>query len=41
MAAIAEISTLREWDEEWRTVEDDLLKFKVSEVRDPRHLNSA
>ncbi|XP_031549642.1 transmembrane protein 120A-like [Actinia tenebrosa] len=31
MAAIAEISTLQEWDEEWRTVEDDLLKFKTGQ----------
>ncbi|XP_032234000.1 transmembrane protein 120B-A isoform X2 [Nematostella vectensis] len=28
MAAIAEISTLKEWDEEWRCVEDDFQNFK-------------
>jgi len=29
MAAIAEISSLQEWEDEWKVLEDDTLKFKV------------
>lgn len=29
MAAIAEISSLQEWEEEWKTLEEDTKKFKV------------
>ena len=29
MAAIAEISSLQEWEEEWKILEDDTQKFKV------------
>jgi len=29
MAAIAEISSLQEWEEEWKALEEDTKKFKV------------
>jgi len=29
MAAIAEISSLHEWEEEWQVLEQDTQKFKV------------
>lgn len=29
MAAIAEISSLQEWEEEWNTLEQETQKFKV------------
>lgn len=29
MAAIAEISSLQEWEEEWKVLEEETQKFKV------------
>lgn len=37
MAAIAEISSFQEWDDEWKVVEEDFQNFKVRSGQ--RHLH--